>query len=62
MDNVTEQVSKPIQSEKQILKYINIQFTRIYSFSADNFYFIEVIPLCDNISILYIPVLHNNLH
>ena len=25
-------------------------------------YLIEDIPLCDNISILYIPVLHNNLH
>jgi hypothetical protein len=27
-----------------------------------DFFFIEAIPLCDNISILYIPVLHNNLH
>jgi len=26
------------------------------------FFFIKAIPLCDNISILYIPVLHNNLH
>ena len=25
-------------------------------------FFIEANPLCDNISILYIPVLHNNLH
>ena len=30
--------------------------------TAELFFFIEAIPLCDNISILYIPILHNNLH
>jgi hypothetical protein len=34
----------------------------LYQFQQKSCIFIEAIPLCDNISISYIPDLHNNLH
>ena len=54
--------TKIISVYDQYLRLVSELVTSNHQSKVAVFFFIESIPLCDNISILYIPVLHKNLH